>query len=123
MTAFFPGTALAGTTLVALALGWAALADPAPAETTGLACSVSVTPTRGLLQIEGFVQADKDTTGVYQLEVARRGASLSQGGPFTAEAGDLTEIGLVTMNGPSAGLEATMTLSIDGTNYRCPNSL
>jgi hypothetical protein len=88
-----------------------------------LTCSAEITSRGGMLTVEGVVVAEEAVAGTYDLSVTRRGAALTQGGTFSLRAGETGRLGRVTMNGPAAGLDAELTLSVDGKTTRCPVAL
>lgn len=116
-----PLTPLVAAGLAALVLGCTAVAGPSGGTAQApLACSVEVTARGGLLSVEGVASSDTALDGRYRLRVARGGARLEQGGRFSLSPGDTVRLGEVTLNGSAAGLDADLTLDVNGQSYRCP---
>lgn len=115
--------ALLATALIASGGAWAAFAHHSPVDPLSFACGVGITSQGGLLHVEALLQSDEDISGTYQLEAHRRGARLSQGGPFELPDGGSLSLSSFTLNGPAAGLETTLTLTIGNTVYACPETL
>ena len=110
--------------LAALALGCTALADQAGAPETGpLSCSVEVTSRNGMLTLEGLATSDTALSGQYHLRVERGGTLMNQAGGFRLTPGTEARLGQVTLNGPAQGLDAELTLEVDGKTHRCPVDL
>ena len=92
-------------------------------DTAPVACVITADRSGNGLVLEGIVQANEAVSGMYQLRVEGPGTRMNQGGPFALRAGQATEVGRIQMSGNGAGLEAELTLSIDGRNYSCPVDL
>lgn len=108
--------------LTGLVLGCTAIsADTGGKEADGhpLTCTVGIAPAGDMLAVEGVLSAEDDVSGTYQLTVTRRGTALNQGGPFALAAGETERLGHIRLNGPSAGLEAELTVEIDGKPVPC----
>jgi hypothetical protein len=115
-----PKTAL-GAALTALALGGTAIsAQSGGANDLPLSCSVDVTSRSGMLTIQGVLAAQDNVAGTYHLSVTRQGAEFNQAGPFSVRAGGTERLGRVTINGPTSGLDAELTLQVNGRTARCP---
>lgn len=87
-----------------------------------VACSVNVETSGRTLVLEPVVQANEAVAGIYQLRVEGPGTRMNQGGPFSARAGQTVELGRLMMSA-SGNLDAELTLTIDGREYRCPVDL
>ncbi|MEJ6393057.1 curli-like amyloid fiber formation chaperone CsgH [Gymnodinialimonas sp. 2305UL16-5] len=91
--------------------------------TAPVACVLSAdTSGRGLV-LEGIVQAHEAVSGIYQLRIEGPGTRMNQGGPFSLSAGQTVQLGQMTTSGSGAGLEAELTLTVDGTTFNCPTDL
>lgn len=91
--------------------------------TAPVACAINVGTSGNALLLEPVVQANEAVSGIYMLRVEGPGTRMNQGGPFSARAGQTVELGSMRMSGSAASLDAELTLTIDGREYRCPASL
>jgi len=119
MSSIFHAAALAAPLLAAATVGWTAWAH---GPDTALDCAVTLTPQDGMLHVEGRGRAPEHMTGTYRLEVRRAGAELSQSGPFTLAPGEDVTFSRVSLNGPLSSIDATLTLTIGGESFICPET-
>lgn len=100
-----------------------AAADDPASPSDSPACLIDVTSRNGLLLIEGEVTSDTSLFGTYALSVQRGGAVINQSGLVSVAPGETLRLGTVRMNGPISGLEATLTLTVDGEEIACDSPL
>lgn len=108
--------------IVLAGLGTAGFAANAASGNSDLSCGVHTTTSQGMTQLEGVVQSAKALTGDYRMTIKRSGnggsSNVSQGGPFSANAGVATSLGQSTLS--SGGkLDVQFTVTAGGKTYDC----
>lgn len=88
-----------------------------------IACVITAEASGNMLTLAPVVQATEAVSGTYSLRVEGPGTRLNQGGPFSARAGETLTLGRMMTSGSASSLDAEMTLTIDGREYRCPADL
>lgn len=93
---------------IALGLGLAVIAASAGlanSSDSDLRCGVAKTSQNGMLALEGTILSPTALTGEYRFDVQSSGnggsSNISQGGAFTAAAGESTTLGKVMINANS----------------------
>ena len=124
-------TALAFAAIGSAVLGCTAIsAEPADLGHTGhaqaaapIACVITAEASGNMLTLAPVVQATDAVSGTYSLRVEGPGTRLNQGGPFSARAGETVTLGRTMTSGSASSVDAELTLTIDGRDYRCPADL
>ena len=106
----------------------AACAMPLGAATGGaegpVACALTVTERGGMVTVEGVVEARSAVSGAYDLALRQSSfggsSDIRQGGDFTLAAGAVESLGSASFSGTAAGIDGTLTVTVDGQSYRCP---
>ncbi|MEX3017494.1 curli-like amyloid fiber formation chaperone CsgH [Gymnodinialimonas hymeniacidonis] len=88
-----------------------------------IACVITAEAQGSMLTLAPVVQASEAVSGIYSLRVEGPGTRLNQGGPFSARAGETVTLGRMMTSGSASSLDAELTLTIDGREYRCPADL
>ena len=88
-----------------------------------VACVITAEASGSMLTLQPVVQASETVSGIYRLRVEGPGTRMNQGGPFTARAGETVTLGRMMTSGSASSLDAELTLTIDGRDYRCPADL
>jgi hypothetical protein len=106
------------------ALGLAgASATQAPED---FACGIAADRNGGMLQIEGALVSPIAVNGEYRFSLRSSGGggstNISQGGAFTAAAGQQTTLGRVTLNA-NAAYQVEFTVSAAGKTFDCSQAL
>lgn len=111
---------VSGAAGLALAQGGNDTAVLASADT--VACGVSAVTDRGMTKVEGVFQSPTALSGEYRFAFKSSGnggsTNISQGGAFTAMAGEPVAIGSVVVNAGSK-IDATLTVTANGKTYDC----
>ncbi|MCM2291834.1 hypothetical protein NAC44_05775 [Allorhizobium sp. BGMRC 0089] len=97
------------------------------AEESGpLSCEIRIAPQANGLEITAQAHALQEISGTYQLQVTSRsgagGASLHQGGAFTASPQHPAELGAVSL-GSGGGYAIALDINADGHHVRCDRGL
>lgn len=120
-------TGLALAAVASAVLGCTAISaetDEAAAETQGpIACVITADTSNGALVLQPVVQATEDISGTYQMRIQGPSTRMNQGGPFSVDAGETLQLGATRLAGAATNVEADLTLTVDGTEYRCPSDL
>lgn len=86
-------------------------------------CEIQATTSGGMVTLQGVVRADKAVSGSYTFRVESAGGSgssdISQGGDFSARAGDPTTLGQVMLGGNGSIYDARLEVTAGGKTYRC----
>jgi hypothetical protein len=88
-----------------------------------VACVITAEASGNMLTLIPVVQVTEAVSGTYALRVEGPGTRLNQGGPFSARAGETITLGRMMTSGSASSLDADLTLTIDGRDYRCPADL
>jgi hypothetical protein len=87
-----------------------------------IACGISTATDRGMMKVEGVFQSPTALSGEYRFAFKSSGnggsTNISQGGAFTASAGDAVAIGSVMVNAGSK-IDVTLTVTANGKTYDC----
>jgi len=107
-----------------LALGGASVAASTTngADNGGLACGVSTQNAHNMLTLEGVVQSPEAISGEYRFALKSSGAggssNISQGGQFSAQAGESVSLGKMTINA-GANTNIDFSITTGGQKYDC----
>ena len=86
-------------------------------------CEIQATTSGGMVTLQGVVRADKAVSGSYTFRVESAGGSgnsdISQGGDFSARAGDPATLGQVMLGGNGSIYDARLEVTAGGRTYRC----
>ncbi|KKB09909.1 hypothetical protein VE26_08800 [Devosia chinhatensis] len=111
-----------------LALGGAALAgsgNPAPTQ-GGVSCGVATRTAHGMTTFQGVVEAPGKLIGDYRFALVGKSnggsSTISQGGPFSIEAGTSTILGQASLNA-DARVDIDFTVTAKGQTYDCSQRL
>ena len=88
-----------------------------------VACVITAEASGSMLTLQPVVQASEAVSGIYSLRVEGPGTRVNQGGPFSLRAGETLPLGRMMTSGSASSLDAELTLTIDGREYRCPADL
>ena len=112
--------ALAG--LFALFLGAGAATASTAAHDEQPRCEIRATAQGGMIALEGVFRADDATNGSYGFQVRSAGGGgnsrISQGGEFSAKAGEEVTLGTV-MLGANSRYEVSLTVTAGGETLEC----
>ena len=88
-------------------------------------CEIIGTANGGMLSIQGVVHASAPVSGSYQMQVNGQGpggsSDSSQGGDFTASAGDAVTLGQMMVSNGGGTYDVTLSLDANGSTIRCQN--
>jgi hypothetical protein len=91
-----------------------------------LACEIRTVERFGSVAVEPVVTADRRISGEYRLRLESSGgggrSDVTQGGPFTALAGEETVLGSVTLN-RGATLDVRLEVTADGERLVCEDRI
>lgn len=92
------------------------------AESGPVRCGVETARQGNMLALEAKFVADMAVNGDYQLRLAASGAggnsNISQGGPFSAHAGEVVTLGRLMVNA-SSNIDLDFTVSANGARLDC----
>lgn len=114
---------------IALGLGLAAIAASAGlanASSSDLQCGVAKSSQNGMLALEGTILSPTALNGEYRFAIQSSGnggsSNISQGGAFTAAAGQSTTLGKVMINANS-NYNIDFNITADGKKVDCSQDL
>ena len=86
-------------------------------------CALRATDRNGGVSIAGTLEARAAFSGRYRLQIGQSGAGnsamIDQGGEFVVSAGEVLDLGQISLSGPS-GLTGQLTVDWSGGTVTCP---
>lgn len=86
-------------------------------------CGIEIQKTGRNMQLEGWVLADKNSNGTYEMKIRKSGSggssSINQSGDFSAKAGEVHRLGTVLINGSKTQIDAELRLRVNGKRFVC----
>ncbi len=82
-------------------------------------CGIAVDSHNGMTTYRPWVRLDPDQTGSYRFALAGGGTTIDQGGSFEPGADGRSMLGEATVTGPVSKYDVELTITVDGTRYRC----
>ncbi len=91
-----------------------------------LSCGIEVNETGGNARLEGWVLADKDSHGTYEMKIRKSGrggsSTINQSGDFSVKAGETQALGTVLINGAKNQIDAKLLLHVNGKKFVCTSA-
>jgi curli production assembly/transport CsgH protein len=88
-----------------------------------ISCGIEIQKSGLNTQLEGWVLADKNSNGTYEMKILKSGSggssSISQSGGFNVKAGEVHRLGTVLINGSKTQIDAELRLRVNGKRFVC----